>query len=59
MELHKLNKGDDIWFKYLTLQTHSQQLWKFHYNFNGEPYLKVRVGSELVEIDDKYEIVKV
>ena len=28
MELHELNTGDDIWFKYQTRPTHSLQLWK-------------------------------
>lgn len=32
---------------------------ELNYNFNGEPYLMVRVGSELVKIDDRYDIVKV
>ena len=59
MELHELNKGDDIWFKYPKAKTSFPVVEELNYNFNGEPYLMVRVGSELVKIDDRYDIVKV
>lgn len=60
MELHELNKGDDIWFKYPKAKTSFPAVVEeLNYNFNGEPYLMVRVGSELVKIDDRYDIVKV
>lgn len=60
MELHELNPGDDIWFKYPKAKTSFPAVVEeLNYNFNGEPYLKVRVGSELVKIDDRYDIVKV
>lgn len=60
MELHELNTGDDIWFKYPNAtNSFPAVVEELHYNFKGEPYLKVRVGSELVVIDDKYDIVKV
>lgn len=60
MELHELNPGDDIWFKYPNATNSFPAIVEeMNYNFNGKPYLKVRVGSERVEIDDKYEIVKV
>ena len=60
MELHELNTGDDIWFKYPNAtNSFPAVVEELHYNFKGKPYLKVRVGSELVVIDDKYEIVKV
>lgn len=60
MELHELNKGDDIWFKYPNARNSFPAIVEeLHYNFKGETYLVVRVGSELVVIDDKYEIVKV
>ncbi|MCJ1787182.1 hypothetical protein MT438_07535 [Staphylococcus warneri] len=60
MELHELNPGDDIWFKYPNANnSFPAVVEELHYNFKGKPYLKVRVGSELVVIDDKYDIVKV
>ena len=60
MELHELKPGDDIWFKYPNAtNSFPAVVEELHYNFKGKPYLKVRVGSELVVIDDKYEIVKV
>ena len=60
MELHELNPGDDIWFKYPKAKTSFPAVVEeLNYNFNGEPYLMVRVGSELVKIDDRYDIVKV
>jgi len=46
MELHKLNKGDDIWFKYPNAtNSFPAVVEEFHYNFKGEPYLTVLVGS--------------
>lgn len=60
MELHELNTGDDIWFKYPNAtNSFPAVVEEMNYNFKGKPYLKVRVGSELVVIDDKYDIVKV
>lgn len=60
MKLHELNPGDDIWFKYPKAKTSFPAVVEeLNYNFNGEPYLMVRVGSELVKIDDRYDIVKV
>lgn len=60
MEVHELNPGDDIWFKYPNATNlFPAVVEELHYNFKGKSYLKVRVGSELVVIDDKYEIVKV
>ena len=60
MKLHELNPGDDIWFKYPKAKTSFPAVVEeLNYNFDGEPYLMVRVGSELVKIDDRYDIVKV
>lgn len=60
MELHELNKGDDIWFKYPNAtNSFPAVVEELNYNFDGEFYLIVRVGSELVKIDDRYDIVKV
>ena len=39
MELHKLNKGDDIWFKYPNAtNSFPAVVEEFHYNFKGEPF---------------------
>ena len=60
VSFHELQVGDNIWFKYPNAtNSFPAVVEEFHYNFKGEPYLIVRVGSERVEIDDRYEIVKV
>ncbi|MFF5513012.1 hypothetical protein ACFY3K_00520 [Staphylococcus capitis] len=49
MELHKLNKGDDIWFKYPNATNpFPAVVEEFHYNFKGEPYLTVLVDISLM-----------
>lgn len=60
MEVHEFNLGDDIWFKYPGgTNSFPGVIEELHYNFEGQPYLTVWVGSERVELDDRYEIVKV
>lgn len=60
MELNLLEPGDDIWFKYPNAKTSfPATVIELNYNFEGKSYLKVRVGTEVVFIDDKYEIVKI
>lgn len=61
MKVHELTKGDRIVFTYPkgTTQFHGIVAEPPHFNFHGNSYLMVQVDTELVRVDDNFDIVKV
>ncbi|EHJ08413.1 hypothetical protein [Staphylococcus simiae] len=60
MQIHELNKDDEIWFKYPNATiSFPAKVIELEWNFEGEPIAKTRVGTEIVYIDDNFDIVKV